>query len=111
MDKQQKAMQVFDTLIQNPARTPLSMLYDPDEWKLILVDHQASFGVEEDGIEKGGQTHLNNAGVTTGEVWRTALLELDDDSLRKNLGDVLDKNRLAALAKRRDELARQQHLD
>jgi hypothetical protein len=37
-------------------------------------------------------------------MWRTVLIELTDEKLRMNLGDVLDKRRLAALAKRRDAL-------
>ena len=46
----------------------------------------------------------NEPGI--GDEWQTALLEIDDKELRKNLGDVLDKDRLSALGKRRDALIR-----
>jgi hypothetical protein len=36
--------------------------------------------------------------------WKDALAELSNEVLEKNLGDVLDKRRLAALQARRDEL-------
>jgi len=92
-------MYVYDALIHNPARTPLSMLYSPDNWQLMLVNHENSFGTK-----KGRPTYLKNIELTIGDQWRTALLEIDDEKLRAELGDVLDKRRLRALAKRRDAL-------
>ncbi len=99
LDKQWRAMHVFDALIHNPARSPLSMLYSPDDWQLILVDHEQSFNTRKDW-----PAYLANVDVTIGDQWRTALLELDDERLRKKLGDVLDRRRLRALARRRDAL-------
>ena len=99
LEKQRSAMYVFDALIHNPARTPLSMLYSPDDWQLMLVNHENSFSTKKDR-----PTYLENIELIIGDQWRTALLEIDDEELRKNLGDVLDKRRLAALAKRRDAL-------
>ena len=101
MDKQHAAMFVFDTLIHNQTRTPQSMLYNPDEWQLVLVNHGNSFGTQ-----TGRPPYLENAGLNVGQEWRSTLQKLDDDRLRANLGDVLDKNRLDALAKRRDDLIR-----
>ncbi len=92
-------MYVYDVLIHNPARTPLSMLYSPDNWQLVLVNHENSFSTKKDR-----PAYLKNIEFTIGDQWRTALLALDDEELRKNLGDVLDKRRLSALAKRRDAL-------
>ena len=92
-------MYVYDALIHNPARTPLSMLYNPDNWQLMLVNHENSFSTK-----KVRPAYLNNIKLTIGDAWRTALNELSDEKLRVNLGDVLDKRRLAALAKRRDAL-------
>jgi len=92
-------MYVFDALIHNPARTPLSMLYSPDNWQLMLVDHTDSFSTQKDR-----PTYLQNIRLRIGDQWRKALLEIDDGKLRENLGDVLDKKRLAALASRRDTL-------
>ena len=75
------------------------MVYSPDDWLLMLVDHENSFAVAE-----GRPTYLENIELAVGDQWRTALLELDDKSLRAELGDVLDEKRLTALAKRRDKL-------
>ena len=75
------------------------MLYSPDDWLLILVDHENSFDAE-----RGRPTYLENIELAIGDQWRTALLELDDEALRAVLGDVLDDKRLTALAKRRDAL-------
>ena len=92
-------MYVYDALIHNPARTPASMLYSPDNWQLMLIDHREAFSTKKDR-----PTYLRNIRLTIGDQWRKALLEINDGKLRKNLGDVLDKKRLAALASRRDAL-------
>ncbi len=92
-------MYVYDVLIHNPARTPLSMLYSPDDWQLVLVNHENSFSTKKDR-----PAYLKNIELTIGDQWQTALLALDDEKLRAELGDVLSKRRLAALAKRRDAL-------
>ena len=92
-------MYVFDALIHNPTRTPLSMLYSPDNWQLMLVNHANSFSTKKDR-----PTYAKNIELEIGDQWRTALLEIDDEKLRTNLGDVLDRRRLAALAKRRNAL-------
>ena len=99
LDKQMGAMYVFDALIHNPARTPSTMLYDPEDWLLMLVDHESSFGVETDR-----PAYLKEIELAIGEQWRMALFEIDDETLRASLGDVLDKRRLAALSKRRDAM-------
>ena len=99
MAKQHGAMYVFDTLIHNPARTPESMLYGTDDWQLVLVNHRGAFATQTDRPE-----YLGNMNLTIGNEWRNTLLNLDDDQLRSNLGDVLDKKHLAALVKRRDDL-------
>lgn len=99
LGKQVRAMYVFDALIGNPARTPSTMLYSPDDWLLMLVDHENSFGAETDR-----PAYLKEIELAIGEQWRMALLEIDDETLRTNLADVLDKRRLAALSKRRDAM-------
>ena len=96
-DKQAVAMQVFDALIDNPTRSPATMFYDPEDLQLILVDHGAAFGKVRPG-------HSLHTGFTVGEEWRSVLLELDDESLRAGLGDVLDEPRLADLLQRRNTL-------
>jgi len=100
--KQTSAMFVFDALIQNSGRTPSSMLFDPDDWLLILVDHDQAFGPEPELPAVSA-----NIEPVVGDQWRTALRRINDDVLRRELGDVLDKERLLALGKRRDALIMQ----
>lgn len=97
LDKQSAAMRVFDALIGNPARTPSTMLYDPEELELILVGHDAAFGTAWPG-------HSAHAELTVGKDWQIALRELDGAALRDALGDVLDGQQLAELEQRRDAL-------
>ena len=99
LERQMGAMHVFDALIHNTSRTPSSMVYSPDDWLLMLVDHENSFAVTE-----GRPTYLENIELAVGDQWRTALLKLDDKALRAELGDVLDEGRLTALVRRRDAL-------
>jgi hypothetical protein len=99
MSKQNGAMYVFDTLIHNSARSPLSMLYGSSDFQLMLVDHRQSFGTQE-----GRPEYLKHIELTIGDEWRTALLNIGDEKLHSALSDVLDKNRLSALSKRRDAL-------
>jgi hypothetical protein len=99
LDRQTSAMYVFDALVHNTARTPSSMLYSPDDWLLILVDHEDAFSAE-----LVRPDYLDGVDIVIGDQWRAALLELDNATLRKGLGDVLDERRLSALASRRDAL-------
>ena len=99
LEKQWGAMYVYDALINNPARTPLSMLYSPGNWQLMLVNHENSFSTKKDR-----PTYLENIELTIGDQWRTALLKIDDGKLSAELGDVLDNRHLSALANRRDAL-------
>ena len=77
------------------------MLYDTGDWMLILVNHVDSFGTRDDR-----PAYLKDTRLAIGKEWRTALQSLDDEKLYDNLGDVLDKDRLTALARRRDALIR-----
>ena len=101
LPKQMGAMRVFDRLIHNPARSPASILYDPDDWLLILTDHEQSFGKDSEPSVYPGDAEFG-----TGDEWRAALRELDDETLAAFLGDVLDEDRLIALRDRRDALLR-----
>ena len=101
LEKQLRAMYVFDALILNPARAPSSMLYSPDDWLLMLVDNENSFSAD-----TARPAYLKEVELVVGDEWRAALLELDDETLRAELGDVLDEDRLAALGDRRDALVK-----
>jgi len=99
LGKQIGAMFVFDALIHNPSRTPSSMLYSPDDWLLMLVEHENSFGAD-----AGRPAYLSDFELAIGDQWRAALSELTNEMLSAELGGLLDERRLTALAKRRDEL-------
>jgi len=100
VDKQIDAMRVFDALIDNAAhRSSASMLYADDDWRLMLVDHDRAFGYAPDADVPGDRDRLDIE-------WRTLLRDLDDDRLRRVLGDVLGERQLEALAARRDALLR-----
>ena len=101
VEKQTAAMYVFDALISNGARTPSTMLFSPEDWLLILVDHGNSFSTS-----VGRTAYLNDVELSVGEQWRIALRELNEDALRAELGDVLDETSLVALIERRDALIR-----
>ena len=75
------------------------MLYSPDDWLLVLVDHGRAFAAD-----PGSPDYLDEIELTVGDQWRMALGRLDDDVLRTELGDVLNDEQLAALARRRDSL-------
>jgi hypothetical protein len=99
LGSQMSAMFVFDALIHNTARTPSTMVYSPDDWLLMLVDHENAFGVE-----KERPAYLEGVDLAVGDQWRTALRALENEALRTGLADVLDERRLSALASRRDAL-------
>lgn len=96
---QWEAMYVFDTLIYNEGRGLRRMLYEPSNWKLILVEHERAFKAT-----RGRPPHLAATTVTISDSWREALTELDDTVLAEQFADVLDERRLKALGSRRDEL-------
>lgn len=100
LDKQIAVMDVFDALINNQGRTPSSMIYGPDDWLLILIDHGRAFGAD-----PGYPEYLEEGvGLTVGDQWRKVLAALTDDVLRAELGDILNEDQLTALARRRDGL-------
>ena len=101
LESQMRAMFVFDALIHNTGRTPSTMVYSPDDWLLMLVDHENAFGMQQEDL-----ANLKGVELSVGDQWRTVLQTLDNETLRSGLGDVLDKRRLSALASRRDALIR-----
>lgn len=102
LPEQWDAMLVFDVLTYNLGRTRRNMLYNLDKWQAMLVDHNRAFGTS-----KGTPPRLKSVRLVIGEGWREALTALTDEVLQGELGDVLDKRRLKALAARRDRLLEQ----
>jgi hypothetical protein len=96
------AMFVFDALIYNDGRFLQTIKYSPDSWQLLLVGHGRSFPTR-----KGRPKHLEGRDLALGKTWRDTLASMTDEVLGSQLADVLDKKRLSALSKRRDELLAQ----
>jgi hypothetical protein len=92
-------MYVFDVFIYNPGRPKRDIIYSPESWQLMLTGHQSSFGTKHSLPSWSSAIELE-----LGDAWIKALRSLDDATLESELGDVLDKRRLAALAGRRDDL-------
>ncbi len=105
LTEQWQAMYVFDALIYNQDRQQENMLYSIDNWQLILTDHRNAFSTK-----RGLPTYVDNIEIRSGKKlhlgggWQKALSTLTDDSLNEKLQDVLDKRRIKALVRRRDDL-------
>ena len=93
------AMYVYDTLVYNRGRGKSSMLYNLENWQLILTNNSDSFDAR-----RGRPKYLEELRLQVSSYWNKALSDLDDEILAKTFGDVLDERRIKALAKRRDGL-------
>ena len=92
-------MYVFDSLIYNTGRSQDYMVYETFNWSMLLIIHVVSFGT------RGGRPpYLSGIDIKIGDSWVEALRGLSDDVIQAELGDVLDKRRIKALGKRRDQL-------
>ncbi|MCH9695597.1 MAG: metallophosphoesterase [Gammaproteobacteria bacterium] len=92
-------MTVFDALIYNEGRTRERILYDSSSWRLILSENNLAFGTK-----KGRPAHLKSTRLAVHPGWIEKLQMLTDAVLQAELGDVLEKKNLHALAARRDRL-------
>ena len=93
------SMSIFDALTANAARTTDTIFYNLDTWEVVLIGFDQSFTTS-----TKRPAYLRDGRITIGPSWQAALKLLDDDSLQENLADVLDKRRLKALRKRRDDM-------
>ncbi len=93
------AMYIFDALIYNPGRQANNMLYNLENWQLMLDNNKDTFDAK-----RGRPPYLREAPLDINSFWRQALASLNEETLQANFSDVLDKRRISALAKRRDEL-------
>jgi hypothetical protein len=93
------AMYIFDALVYNRGRRPSNMLYNLENWQLMLDNNKETFDAK-----RGRPPYLEEAPLDINSFWRRALTSLDDETLQANFADVLDKRRISALARRRDQL-------
>ncbi len=98
---QWSAMYVFDALIYNEGRSLQRMIYNPQNWQLMLIGHGNAFSTA-----RGRPGYLDEQSFTLTGAWIDALESLTEEVLESELGDVLDKRRRRALIARRDELLR-----
>jgi len=96
---QWNAMYVYDALIYNRGRGKSSMLYNLENWQLMLNNNGNTFDAR-----TGRPKYLQKVPLEVNSFWYKALSGLDDETLAAAFGDVLDKRRINALAKRRDQL-------
>ena len=99
LNDQWNAMYVYDALIYNEARTQLHMLYDPENWQLMLTGHDQTFGTK-----RGLPPYLSAAPVEVTPGWHAKLEVLDALAIDEMFGDVLDNSRRRALLARRNGL-------
>ena len=96
---QWNAMYIFDVLIYNPGRRPTSTLYNLANGQLILGGNDGTFGTR-----KGRPPYLQQADLKLTDEWKRTLAGLDQAILTETLDGALDKRRIAAIVKRRDQL-------
>jgi len=99
LQDQWNAMYIFDAWIYNPGRAPSNMLYNLENWQMILAGFDGTFGT------RGGRPkYLEQAPLDITGEWRRQLAALDAPVLQKALGNSLEEKRIGALLKRRDDL-------
>ncbi len=105
LNEQWQAMYVFDSLIYNKGRARENMLYSTDNWQLILAGHKNAFSTDR-GLPQyvANMEGRSDYKLTPGGGWNIALAELTDEYLAENFSDVLNKRRIKALGRRRDDL-------
>lgn len=99
LSDQWNAMYIFDALIYNPGRLPTSTLYNLENWQLILAGNDGTFGTR-----RGRPPYLQPVELQLSDDWKRKLSTLDEASLTEALDGALDKRRIAALVRRRDQL-------
>lgn len=97
-NQQKQIMHVFDSLIANSDRNQGNLLIDRS-WNIWFIDHTRSF--------KRSSKLLHQEEITACDrrLWR-ALLEIDDDSLRRHLKPYLESSEISTLLSRRHKLVR-----
>ncbi|NIW23376.1 MAG: hypothetical protein GWN29_01790 [Gammaproteobacteria bacterium] len=89
------AMYIFDTLIYNEGRTLEQIAYSVENFNLLLLGHERSFGTQ-----RGRPAHLREVMLDLGPAWQEALQAIDEDRLTEVLGESLSRREIRALARR-----------
>jgi hypothetical protein len=97
--RQRAVMNLFDALIQNPDRRESDQLVAPGTSKLHLIDHGRAFGASTVLPES-----FTGKPASLPRKLLDKLEQLDEPSLREQLGDLLIDAEFAVLLERRDAI-------
>ena len=89
----------FDSLAGNDGRKAETMLFDAEEWRVLVTGHAQAFGTS-----KSLPAYLKTRPASPGAEMRRRLAALDEAALAKTLGDLLNEKQRKALLERRDLL-------
>ncbi len=92
-------MYAFDALIGNEGRSADRMLYDAQEWNLVLTGHDRAFGVKREL-----PAWLRERAPRPGAELRRRLALLDEATLEQAIGPLLGKRERKLILQRRDDL-------
>ena len=99
LQRQWNSLYIFDVLVNNNGRTPVTMVYNTGNWSVMSMGHDQAFGTR---VTRPGYLQEQVLNITTS--WQDALRALTDERLNEALVDVLSKRQIAAIGKRRDYL-------
>jgi hypothetical protein len=93
------AMYIFDALIGNTGRTLDRLLYNTENFQVILVGHDMSFP-----SSRNKPVHLAELELPLTGLWVERLRALEEENLETAFAGVLDRRRIRALLARRDAI-------
>ena len=99
LDPQFELVYAFDALTGNEGRTADRLLFDAQEWSVLVTGHDRAFGTS-----KAFPAYLKARAPAPGAELRRRLALLDDAALVKALGNLLNARERSALLERRDAL-------
>lgn len=96
-DAQMNMMRVFDLLIHNFDRNPSNILIEDYQGQLLWIDHSRSFS-----YDRNLPTDIDRSNIRLTPELKQELLKLTRENLKEVLGDLLNRNQIRAIIKRRD---------
>lgn len=99
LDPQFELVYSFDSLVANEGRTAQTVLYDSQEWRVVVAGFANAFGTT-----KAFPAYLKTRPARTGAELRRRLSSLDEAALQRAVGDLLSARERKAILDRRDLL-------
>ena len=100
LPEQWDAMFIFDVLTYNEGRNGQNLLYNLENWRVLLTGHNKTFSTR-----KGIPERLKSVSYSVNPAWKQAVAGFSEESLAETLGDVLDQRRIRALIARAEALS------